>query len=393
MTFQKCGKVKYTEIKYNGNVLEQVKQFKYLGTIIEKSGNFKQNDIFLKNKGLRASFSIIKCLATNTGMKISSLINIFEKVVEPILLYNCEITQAFLPNNWSYDKFNKNIWNKGDQISKVMNSFLRQILGVGKTTSNWGIITETGKYPIILKVYLQIMKYWIRLICIESKYMQESHISCLELWKSNKNSWCKIIEYLLKYTNLEQNFELKNVIANPRIFLEKFKNKITQKFLVFWKKEQNSTSDSKLDFYKNIKKQFTFEKYLDILKKEYQVPLTRIRLSNHNFPVEKLRYHKIERKKRICQMCDLNEIGDEIHYLTKCRNKNIEMLRNSFLNEIKKIQPQFEQFHCINIVKYCLPMNDRSIYKPFSTYIKDMFKIYKEEEEVTKNKTNILMFN
>ena len=41
---------------------------------------------------MRVSFSLITGLGTN--IKLSSLMNIFEKVVEPILLYNCEITQA-----------------------------------------------------------------------------------------------------------------------------------------------------------------------------------------------------------------------------------------------------------------------------------------------------------
>ena len=383
MTFQKFGKLKCNEIKYNGTVLEDVKQFKYLGTIIDKSGNFKQNNIFLKKKGLRASFSIIKSLGTN--LKISSLIKIFEKVVEPILLYNCEISQAFIPNNWSYTKFKDNIWNQGDQISKVINSFFRQILGVGKKTTTWGILTETGKYPIILKAYIQIIKYWIRLLDIESKYMQESHISCLELWKKNKNNWCKIIEYLIRYTDMEQNFNLENVMSDPKTFLEKFKYKITQKFLNFWKKEINSKIGTKLDFYKSIKKQFSFEKYLDIVGKEYRIPITFIRLSNHNFTREKLRYQNVKREERICHICDLNEVGNEMHYLAKCRNTNIENLRNLFITNIKEIQPQFEQFDCMNIMKYCLNMSDKSIYELFSIYVKDIFEIYKEEEEVTQN--------
>ena len=129
MTFQKNGKMKCNKISYNGTILEDVKQFKYLGNIIDKSGNFKQNDVLLKKKGLRASFSLIKSLG---NMKTSSLIKIFEKVVEPILLYNCEITQAFLPNTLSYTDFQKNMWKNENQINKVTNSFLRQILGVGK---------------------------------------------------------------------------------------------------------------------------------------------------------------------------------------------------------------------------------------------------------------------
>ena len=51
---------------------------------------------------------------------------------------------------------------------------------------------------------------------------------------------------------------------------------------------------------------------LDIMKIEYRIPITRMRLSNHNFPIEKLRYQKVERDKRKCQICDKNEIGNEI---------------------------------------------------------------------------------
>ena len=57
----------------------------------------------------------------------------------------------------------------------MVHSFLRQILGVGKATSTWGILTETGKYPIIMKIYIQILKYWVRLLSVKSKYVQEAH--------------------------------------------------------------------------------------------------------------------------------------------------------------------------------------------------------------------------
>ena len=195
ITFQKSGKTKKLNIKYNNTLLEKTNEYKYLGTIINKTGNFEQNNIFLKKKGMRASFSLITGLGTN--IKLSSFMNIFEKVVEPILLYNCEITQAFIPKNWTYSKFKDNIWIQDDQIGKVVNSFLRQILGVCKTTSTWGILTETGKYPMLMKTYIQIMKYWVRLLSIKKKYVQEAHINYLHQDQTNKNGWCKIIDYLL----------------------------------------------------------------------------------------------------------------------------------------------------------------------------------------------------
>ena len=110
------------------------------------------NEVNLKRKGLRASFMIIR----NIGMysKPSSAIRIFEKIVEPILTYNCEITQACIPKSWRYNKFMNNMWDTGAELNKVVISFLRQILGVHKKTINIGTLAETGKYPIIIKVYV-----------------------------------------------------------------------------------------------------------------------------------------------------------------------------------------------------------------------------------------------
>ena len=31
--------------------------------------------------------------------------------------------------------------------------FIKTILGVGKLTSHWGIISETGRYPLILDIF------------------------------------------------------------------------------------------------------------------------------------------------------------------------------------------------------------------------------------------------
>ncbi len=65
LTFQKGGKMKKLNLLFNGNPLEDVSEYKYLGTLINRSGNFKLNNTFLKNKGLRASFSMIKSIGLN----------------------------------------------------------------------------------------------------------------------------------------------------------------------------------------------------------------------------------------------------------------------------------------------------------------------------------------
>ena len=52
-------------------------------------------------------------------------------------------------------------------------------------------------------------------------------------------------------------------------------------------------------------------------------------------PVNRLRYQNIPRYDRKCEKCDLNEIGDEFHYLFVCPFLTIPE-KNVFLKDITK---------------------------------------------------------
>ena len=42
-------------------------------------------------------------------------------------------------------------------------NYIRRLLGVGKKTSTKGMLIECGKYPLYMKVFIHIIRYWIRL--------------------------------------------------------------------------------------------------------------------------------------------------------------------------------------------------------------------------------------
>ena len=137
-------------IAYKNVILEQVKEYKYLGSIVSRNGSFNSNTAYLKGKGLRARYLVTKSVGLDvkpwTGIKI------FEKMVEPILLYNCEISQAILPEKTDMEKFKKNMWKHGEELEKVVYGFLRQTLGIHKKTTRIGILSEVGKYPLYRSV-------------------------------------------------------------------------------------------------------------------------------------------------------------------------------------------------------------------------------------------------
>ena len=229
------------------------------------------------------------------------------------------------------------------------------------------------------------MKYWVRLLSIESKYVQEAHINYLHQDQTNKNGWCKIIDYLLTYTDMKHKFTLEAIISKPKIFIEGFKCKLICKYQQYWKEVLNSNKETKLNFYKTIKKNYYFEQYLDVLDKGKRMSISRIRLSSHNFPIERMRYTKTKQEERICKICNLNQVGDEMHYLLNCTNTKIETQRKEFINDIKNVQPQFSHFEHINIIKYCLNMADSLIFNPFANFINNILNTYKEEEQNISN--------
>ena len=111
-------------------------------------------------------------------------------------MYNCEIAFAYLPKTWDYTRFVLGIWDHGKEINVVVMNFLRQLLGVHSKTSNIGIMSETGKHPIMIKVYTLIYKYWLRINNTENKLLKEALKINIDDYKKGKNTWFRIIAYL-----------------------------------------------------------------------------------------------------------------------------------------------------------------------------------------------------
>ena len=333
------------------------------------------NQNFVKNKGLRAAYIILSNIATSS--KASTSIKIFEKVVEPILLYNCEVTEAFLPDKWNYEKFLSKMWDSCGELNMVILSFLRQILGVHKKTTNLGLLAETGKFPICLKIFSHIMKYWMRVSTTSKKMLKQAYlVNCTEYENGNRN-WMKIVKFLKVFTDTNENISSSQDIEKKAKI---FKSKIHTKYTNWWKSQAVVTGENKLDFYYKYKKTFKFESYLDNIPKNLRRGITKLRLSCHSFPVETLRYSKenIKRKDRLCKVCNLKEVGDEEHFMKKCKNMLIERTRSAFVKDMKEKHPIMADFSSDNIIEYCLVMNDTKFQLPMAIYTKEIMDIFSE---------------
>ena len=89
---------------------------------------------------------------------------------------------------------------------------------------------------------------------------------------------------------------------------------------------------------------------------KHRQAFARFRISAHRFPVEVGRYaNNIEHKKRLCTICNSDDIVDEYHYFINCKNLELENLREIFLKEILEINSGLSSLGKNEPFLYCNP--------------------------------------
>ena len=104
---------------------------------------------------------------------------------------------------------------------------------------------------------------------------------------SSKDFLCKNIEHYLQETYIEK-----------------------------WRTDLESSSKSL--FYSHYKHTFEMEKYIQVLPDMYILSLVKFRSCNHKLEIEIGRHNGIQQQNRKCKACNMNEIGDEYHFIFEC---------------------------------------------------------------------------
>ena len=111
------------------------------------------------------------------------------------------------------------------------------------------------------------------------------------------------------------------------------KEKLTKYHENIWLSEV--TNSRKCFFYNEFKRELKCEKHLTGLDQAVGASLryflVRFRTCNQELPIEIGRYINVIKCERICILCDLNDTGDEFHYLC------VQMLKKVLTNYWRKI--------------------------------------------------------
>ncbi len=318
---------------FRGKILEVVSVFKYLGFYISSTGSHCRGIRELITTARRALFGLKKRMAKYPELIPSMQLELFQRTVQPILLYVCEI--------WGYSEF--------DQLERFFLSFLKNILFVKKSTPNCFVYGELGVFPLYIEQRLRVIKYWLKLIrpsysmCSYTKLIYREMLN-LNTTHPNSSTWVTHVKNMLDNCGMG-NFWKDQVVDDEFVFISLFKQRMYDIYQQEWMAEVNSTSDYRL--FKHLKENFCFEEYLNIFNKPIRIALTKLRLSSHLFHVERGRWYarKLDIKDRLCSLC--NVIEDEFHCLIECPRYSSARVGN-LPNYLKK-KPSMYKF--INALK------------------------------------------
>lgn len=286
------------DFKLVGETLNIIDKYKYLGIYFTSNGSFATARKHLTEQAKKAMHYLYTRIY-NLDLPIDLQIRLFDHTIVPILTYNCEV--------WGFESLNI--------IEKVHSDFLRKITRSRKSTPTYMLHGELGRYPLSVTIKSRMIGYWNRLL----------------LGKHTKYSY-RIYDFMVNNPNIQYKwpkhiFDTLNEVGRTDLWLNQtelrhkslnfvIKRILKDQYIQTWTASMRNSNKGIM--YNNFKTNHDQEKYLTILPHNLALTVLRLRTANHKFPVETGRWSGTEFNERVCTICNMNEVGTELHYILKC---------------------------------------------------------------------------
>ena len=131
-----------------------------------------------------------------------------------------------------------------------------------------------------------------------------------------------------------------------------------------------------MKLFRKIKTNMCQEPYLhNVTNIEHRHAVSKLRISAHRLPIEMGRYAGIPAEKRLCMICEKNQVGDEYHYVMECDDDNVLNLRKCFFEHIYAVNKKYQLLDKCSLFTYLLSMKDELLMKIFAKYVYDMLTV------------------
>ena len=340
------GKIRnLPDLFFNGEKIDITWDYKYLGVVFNYNNKFNKAIKAQYTSAMRAMFALIR-KARQLDLPLDIQLDLFDKCVLPVLLYGSEI--------WAFENLSL--------CEKLQLKFLKIVLNIKQSTTTCMVLGEVGKFPVVVDATCRQLCFWYKLMLNHVSVIPKLSVLMLRLHmklylnSKSKLPWLTNVHRTLNDLGLSYIWQ-DAAIGNCPYTLEKFKCLVNQRlkdqFIQSW--QHDVFNSSICVTYRVFKSVFQFEPYLINLSSFQARCLLKFRVSCHKLPIQKLRYENILRENRNCTLCNLNEIGDEFHYLFLCQFPLFKENRSKFL-------PKYYQHHP-NTLKFYQLFNSHSCKK------------------------------
>ena len=215
------------------------------------------------------------------------LTHIFDVLVVPILEYGCEI--------WG--------WMSCPELEKIHRQFCKFALNDPTSATNLGIFGELGRFPLNVKRYTRVIKFWSKLTkCKDwSPLLYDCYTIRLESLRCARN-----VQNILNKNGIPYWWDTP-MPTDTHLAGKEVHQVLCDQFLQEWSSLLEQTTE-KLRTFKLCKTDFRREKYLD-LPPHLRSAVTKLHLSCHPLYIETGRYHKphaVPVEERTCIFCKDN---------------------------------------------------------------------------------------
>ena len=320
------GKVrKYQDFTFGEGKLEVVQDYIYLGSKFNYNGKFNKAISKQVTQAKRAMFDLLT-KSRRLSLPLDIQVELFDRMVVPILLYGSEI--------WGFSNI--------EQIEVMYRKFLKCLLKLPKSTPNCMIYGETGRLPLSQLVKNRMINFWKK-ICDSKATKLSSIIYKLLLKLHNQNvyhsPWIVFVRDTLNKCGFSEMWINQESYTNCAYVKTLLKQRLRDIYLQEWQ-SQISTNKSCTN-YRLFKSDLKFEKYLHELKAQERISLSQFRCASHKLPVYENRINS-DTASSVCTLCDSGEIGDEFHYILKCKQFISE--RKTHINSYYYTRPNTLKF-------------------------------------------------
>lgn len=339
---------------YNGQVLEVDDSFVYLGTMFTYNGRFHKNQLRLVDQARKSMFAVLR-KARRLHLPVDIQLQLFDSMVAPILLYGAEVT--------GYEHY--------DAVERLCLQFYKIILKAKKSTPNLMLYGELGRYPIHILAKSRMIGFWQRLI--NGKRDKISYKLYQILFAMHQrdlfhSKWLLAIKNTLMETDNDYFWLFQNDVQVPGGISKVVKTKLIGNYKTQWK-DSVYVSPKCLN-YRIYKQDLKFENYFSFLPEDLAIAFCHFRTLNHKMPIEWGRFVGTERDDRICELCFLNRLGDEYHYLLEC----------SYFSDLRKLYIPKDLFTRPNTTLFeeLMSINDTLLLFKLAKYCKIVLKTFNE---------------